>query len=224
MSLQTLGCITVFGMAAWQALLKLTPAWSMPAFACKGAGLPEGATCNLDAFLTAGRAKAMHKFEQQHRMLPAALLGAGQSRIAVATLTEKYCAVMNICGEKSHFSGAYANSDKYAEMAAAAARAVTAYDTDGDNQLSLEELGAAVGSSDGKLSLASIDPGTGGALSVGALWNGFIAALVLFFVYSIVEQGAISTQAAEDAEEVASLQKAAVGTTRSSRKGKAKSD
>ena len=37
------------------------------------------------------------------------------------------------------------------------------------------ELEAAVGLSDGKLSLASIDPCTGGLLSVGNLWNAFIA-------------------------------------------------
>ena len=42
--------------------------------------------------------------------------------------------------------------------------------------------------SDGKLSLASLDPGASGLLSAGNLWNGFIVALILFFIWSIVEQ------------------------------------
>ena len=51
-----------------------------------------------------------------------------------------------------------------------------------------------VSASDSKLSLASLDPGTGGIFSVGALWNAFIAGLVIFFVVSIVEQVAASAQ------------------------------
>ena len=40
----------------------------------------------------------------------------------------------------------------------------------------------------GKLSLGSLDPGEGGLFSVGTLWGLFIVGLILFFVYSIVEQ------------------------------------
>ena len=76
--------------------------------------------------------------------------------------------------------------------------------------------------SDGKLSLASIDPGTGGLLSVGNLWNAFIAGLVLFFIYSIVEQVALSTQAANDADELEALEEKLMADETAGGKRKAK--
>jgi len=91
-------------------------------------------------------------------------------------------------------------------MAAMAARAMASLDLDGSKTLDLAELTAAAGYSDGKLSLASLDPGTGGLLSIGTLWNGFIAALVLFFVWSIVEQVGLSQQAEEDDAELSALE------------------
>ena len=78
-------------------------------------------------------------------------------------------------------------------------------DANGDGSLSLGELEPAVGFG-GKLSLASLDPGTGSLFSVGNLWNAFIAGLICFFIYSIVEQVAIMAQAEYDSEQVAALE------------------
>ena len=214
-SLQTLGCIVLFGPATWTALLSIMPRLAIPAAACAAADVTSE-TCNLVSFMTAGRDKAMHSFEMQRRLLPQELLGHGQTKMDINTLTERFCAVRLICGDKHYGSGSFPNQAKYAEMAAAAARTMHAYDIDGDSRLSLKELGAAVSASDGKLSLASIDPGAGGVLSAGVIWNGFIAALVIFFMCSIVEQVAISMQASRDAKELELLQARA---TSSGRKG-----
>ena len=50
-------------------------------------------------------------------------------------------------------------------MSAVAARAMSMYDRDGDGLLELDELQLAVGASDGKISLASLDPGMDDGLS-----------------------------------------------------------
>ena len=61
--------------------------------------------------------------------------------------------------------------------------------------------------------------GTGGVFTVGNFWNGFIAALVLFFVYSIVEQVGLSTQAARDAAEIEALEASLGPKSRKKAKG-----
>lgn len=66
---------------------------------------------------------------------------------------------------------------------------------------------AAESISDGKFSLASLDPGTGGLFSLGTLWNGFIVGLILFFIWSIIDQMAKSKQAELDEAELDKLQK-----------------
>ena len=218
-TLQSLGCIAVFGPAFWQALLGVTPNLSMPAAACKAADVPADAACTLASFLTAGRAKAMLKFSLQRRMLPSELLGRA-SAIDESALIDKYCGVLKVCGERSF--GGYADASRYKEMAAIAERVMGDLDSDGDGRLTLTEIEVAQGLSDGKLSLASIDPGTGGLLSVGNLWNAFIAGLVLFFIYSIVEQVALTTQAANDADELEALEEKLMADEKSSGKRKAK--
>ena len=133
----------------------------------------------------------MQKFSLQRRMLPAELIGK-VSGLNEAALVDKYCQVLSMCGQRSY--AGYSNVAKHKEIVGIASRVLAAYDTDGDGRLALPEIMVAVGTSDGKLSLASLDPGTGGLLSLGNLWNGFIAGLVLFFIHSIVEQVALSTQ------------------------------
>ena len=99
--------------------------------------------------------------------------------------------VRSVCGEYGLAFG-YANGEKAAEMKSVSGRVFAAYDANGDGLLSAAELQPTVGTSDGKLSLASLDPGSGSLLDagyvMGLLWNAFIAGLILFFVYSIVEQ------------------------------------
>lgn len=47
---------------------------------------------------------------------------------------------------------------------------------------------------DGKLTLASLDPGTGSILSFENLWNASLAGLIIFFLVSIIDQMAKSKQ------------------------------
>lgn len=230
-TMQSLACIAVFGPAFWNAILGITPTVSLPAAMCNGAGLPADGTvaCTLPAFLNAGRAKMIHKFTLQQRMLPSALLG-GSTKLSAADLVERYCAVQSICGAKASLvlGGSYADTVKYKEMVKVAERVMGAYDTDKDGNLCLSELSQAVGASDGKLSLGSLDPGTGGLLSFGTLWNGLIASLVLFFIYSIVEQVALQTQQTYDGAELQALEEhltSEAGDPASAKvKGKAKAE
>ena len=201
-TLQSIVCIAVFGPAFWSAMLGMLPDIHMPARACKAA--KAGESCTLTAFLTAGRTTMMQKFSLQRRMLPAELLGKASS-LSESALVDKYCSVLSMCGTKSSVKG-YANAAKHAEMASIAQRVMAAYDANGDGKLSLSEIMVAVGTSDGKLSLASLDPGTGGFFSLGNLWSAFIAGLVLFFIHSIVEQVALQTKAARDAAELEALE------------------
>ena len=98
-------------------------------------------------------------------------------------------------------------------MTEVVARVMAAIDTNGDRSLSSDEIAPVVGTSDGKLSLAGLDPGTGGVLSFGMLWNLFIAGLVCFFVYSIVEQVGLQTQIGKDGDELAALEASLSATT-----------
>ena len=137
-------------------------------------------------------------------MLPAEMLGASGA-LSEATLIDKFCAVLNACGDKG-LVGGYANEAKHGEVVAMVARAMASLDADANGYLSLEEITPVVGTSDGRLSLASLDPGTGSVLSFGTLWNLFIAGLVAFFINSIVEQVGLQTQQAKDSAELEALE------------------
>ena len=91
-TLQSLVCIVVFGQGLWQALLRFTPALTLPASMCKSAGAAGAESCLLKTFLEAGRFKMMHKFSMQRRMLLSELLD-GKESIDIATLTDRYCKV-----------------------------------------------------------------------------------------------------------------------------------
>jgi len=204
----------VFGQGFWRSLLSLTPSFASSlatwpfSSACKA--VPAGAVCTLPALLEGGRSKVMSVFSMQRRMLPVELLGSPAGSIGEAGLTAKYCGVRvagkALCGDLSRVTGYYSMPDKYSEFAAVAARVIKAYDTNSDAKLTLDELQVATGVTDGKLSLASLDPGTGSLFSLGTLWNLFIASLILFFIYSIVEQVALTTQQGYDAAEVEALE------------------
>jgi len=193
-TLQSAACIALFGPALFQFLLeRVVPQLALPAAACKLAGASAGAECTLAAFLKGGRDKAMLTFALQSRMAPKDLVGS--SGLDVKALTKKYCDAAGLVQK----AGSWSDPAKHASMVEKAKRAFAALDASGDGKLTVPELGAAVSRSDGKVSLAALDPGTGSVLSPGNLWNGFIFLLVLFFIYSIVEQVAISWQAAADA-------------------------
>jgi len=211
-TIQSLGCIAVFGKPFWKALLAMTPSIAFFQSACKAVGIADSQDCTLPAVLDMGRSKAMIKFSMQHRMLPGEMLG-GRQLIDEATLVDKFCGVLSVCGAKSSIGLGYEKTDKYNEMVEVVARVMAALDTNGDRSLSLDEIAPVVGTSDGKLSLAGLDPGTGGVLSFGMLWNLFIAGLVCFFVYSIVEQVGLQTQIGKDGDELAALEASLSATT-----------
>ena len=223
-TLQTVFCILIFGPACFQVILKLMDHWAVlkvfgllsylpvhrvSTMMCKASGIVGEAACTIKAVLQAGRNKTLLVFALQTRQYPESLLEDGF--LMKRSLVDKYCYAAGLQQRPSAFFGrdvGYEESAKYKEMLDKALRAFEALDANGDEKLDLVELSAATSWSDGKLSLASLDPGTGRLLSVSNLWNGFILLLILFFVYSIVEQVARSAQAAADDTELAAYEAA----------------
>merc|ERR1719238_79979 len=129
------------------------------------------------------------------------------------SLAQKYCSMGSpaLCGAvaggyKPGYGAAWEKAEQWEAAKATAARVLADLDTDGSGDLSVAELAKAQSRTDGKLSLASIDPGEGGLLSPSNLWNGFLAALILFFVVTIVEQVAKVRQNEADAKELEALE------------------
>ena len=102
-TLQTLGCIAVFGPAFWSVLLSVLPDVALPvsvpllggplAGACNAVGaMAADGTCSLQPFLTGGRSKAMFKFSLQQRVRPAELL-AKAGALDETALHDAYCEV-----------------------------------------------------------------------------------------------------------------------------------
>lgn len=209
-TLQTFVCILVFSQAFWEAFLALVPSVGLPTSVCAKAGMGEQDVCIMPNFFKAGRKKLMTSFALQERVVPKEFMG-DTSHLDHSNLVHKYCSVEvakePLC-ERSSITGVWMGR-KYDEFSAMSKRIVAppprGLDANGDGRLSLEELEPAVGFG-GKLSLASLDPGTGSLFSVGNLWNAFIAGLICFFIYSIVEQVAIMAQAEYDSEQVAALE------------------
>merc|ERR1712228_673373 len=86
-----------------------------------------------------------------------------------------------------------------------ATRVLKQWDANGDGQLSLAELKSAASRTDGKVSLGSLDPGTGSSI-FKTLWEIFIVGLILFFVCSVVEQLARTKQSELDEVELKRLE------------------
>lgn len=219
-TLQCIGCIVVFSKAFFDGLMVV-----VDAFDILGLGLSGTASW--------GRAKVMAKFELQKRFTAGRLLedmshegllkGQGllgldfgsASTIDATSLAQKYCAmgksIAPVCGQVISGSGYTAAWELGAQWDAAkafGARVLAALDVDGDGALTLAELEPAQSRTDGKLSLASIDPGEGSLLSFGTLWNIFLASLILYFVISIVDQVAQMRQAEADQVELSALEAA----------------
>jgi len=165
------------------------------------------------------RSKVMGHFELQERltakglrtlMKQEGLLVPSVLTLDQTSLAQKYCAMGSppLCGEIVNGSGRSAHwkkTDEWARALDKAQRVLAHLDTDGDGALGVAELEMAQSRTDGKLSLASIDPGEGGLFSLGNLWNGFLALLILFFIVKIVEQVAKVQQNEKDVEELEEL-------------------
>jgi len=140
----------------------------------------------LRALLEKGRRKLVSKFEMQSRFLPAKLFESAEAVLDIAAVKKIY--------------------DKLDDGDAVAARVLEALDTDSDGNLTLAEVGAAASRTDGMVSLGSLDPGKGtGVLKM--CWELFIVGLILFFVFSVVEQLAQTKQAELDNAKVEELEK-----------------
>jgi len=174
------------------------------------------------------RSTVMAKFELQKRFTAEGFLklmdmerlhASGHGRVLVSStptldqtsLAQKYCAMGSppLCGKilsGSDYDRQWEKSEQWQISQLTAARVLSHLDTDGSSTLDLAELTKAESLTDGKFSLASIDPGEGGLFSLGKLWNGFIAALILFFVITIVEEVAKVQQNVKDAKELQALE------------------
>jgi len=155
---------------------------------------------SLATAVSSGRQKVMYKFALQGRFKTSAFFSSQRGALSESVLKAHYCEPLDWCAAGDM------KATRTEDVATKVARVFRALDTNGDRKLQEAEVAPAVSFSDGKFSLDSLDPGTGGILSVGNLWNGFIVGLVLFFVYSIVDQMAQSKQAEIDGETVDALE------------------
>lgn len=135
----------------------------------------------LRTLAESSRTKLVQKFALQSRFPPSKLFELGESHINVTALQLKY-----------------AKQDDALEVAQ---RVLTQWDADSSGSLSLVEVEAAASRTDGKISLSSLDPGAGTSLlKVG--FDIFLASLILYFLYAVINQLAQTKQAELDEAEV----------------------
>ena len=210
-TIQCMVCITVFSKALFDGMMHFVDAIDVYGWGVSGKA-------------SMVRGKVMSKFELQKRFtadsflkllgkegLHSGQVSASVPEIDQTSLAQKYCAMGSppVCGEivsGSDYSAQWKLGDEWEKAREKAARVLADLDADGSGTLNAAELEGAQSRTDGKLSLASIDPGEGGILNPGNVWNGFIAALVLFFVVTIVEQVAKGRQDEADEAELQALE------------------
>jgi membrane protein YqaA with SNARE-associated domain len=178
-NLQAVVFVVVFGSSAFHVLLHGLEQLDHSIVSVSGRHL------GMKAFAEKMRAKLIAKFELQSRFFHEKLFG-GKSHL-----------------ELDHLKEAYRKHDDGHEVAA---RVMKEWDTNGDGKLHVEELAAAASRTDGKVSLSSLDPGTGTS-PLKVIWELFIVGLVLFFLFSVVDQIARTKQGEIDEEELSRLEK-----------------
>ena len=99
----------------WKAALAIAPSIALFTGACTAVGLKASDACTLPAVLEAGRSIAIVKSSMHHRMLPGEMFGDRQL-IDEATLVDKYCTVLAVCGAKSAIGLGFEKADKYAPL------------------------------------------------------------------------------------------------------------
>jgi len=131
------------------------------------------------------RTKLILQFEMASRFAPSKLFPDGVDSLDLQALEKLY--------------------SKMSDGKEVAARVLKDLDKDGSGSLNLKELSKAASRTDRKISLSSLDPGTGTSiLKVG--WELFIVCLVLFFVFSVVDQLAKAKQTELDEAELAEFE------------------
>lgn len=142
-----------------------------------------GKDFGLKALLEKGRHKLISKFELQNRFTPDKLFAEDADGLL----------------EHAEIKALYHKQD---DAHSIAERVLKEWDASKDGMLSVGELGAATSATDGKVSLASLDPGDGGVSIPKLAWDGFLACLILYFFWAVLEQIAKSKQAEYDEKEI----------------------
>eukprot|EP00929_Paragymnodinium_shiwhaense_P003427 TRINITY_DN103935_c0_g1_i1.p1 TRINITY_DN103935_c0_g1~~TRINITY_DN103935_c0_g1_i1.p1 ORF type:complete len:510 (+),score=162.04 TRINITY_DN103935_c0_g1_i1:82-1611(+) len=142
-----------------------------------------GKDLGLKALLEKGRHKLISKFELQSRFLPEKLFtNDADGLLDHGEIKELYI--------------------KHDDAHSIAERVIKELDSNKDGMISVTELGPATSATDSKLSLASMDPGDGNVNPMKFLWDLFLAALILYFFWAVMEQIARSKQAEYDEAEL----------------------
>jgi len=176
---QAMFFVNLFGSAAFQIMLSGLDTVNGALTGIVGKDL------GLRALAEKGRTSLILKFEQQSRFPAQKLFSNGESRLDLDAV-------------KRVFS-------KWDDSDVLAKRVIQAWDTNKDGALVLSELEGAASVTDGKISLSSLDPGTGTSV-LKTLWELFIVGLILFFVFSVVNQLAQSKQHDLDKAEIKRLE------------------
>mmetsp|Transcript_70496 Transcript_70496/g.113653 ORF Transcript_70496/g.113653 Transcript_70496/m.113653 type:complete len:508 (-) Transcript_70496:242-1765(-) len=179
-NLQALVFVIMFGSAAFQVVLRGLESLDGSIASVLGKSL------GIKALVEGGRAKLIAKFELQSRFFHEKLFAGGKRFLDADGLAKIY--------------------GKHEDGAEVAKRVLQDLDLNRDGQLSISEMGAAASMTDGKISLSSLDPGTGTSV-VKVVWELFIVGLVLFFLFGVIDQLARTKQGELDEEALEKLEK-----------------
>lgn len=171
---QALAFVNLFGSRAFQVVLGVVDNINSGILSVTGQDL------GLHGLLDRGRSTLIRKFELESRFAPEKLF-VGKKSLNLDAIQK-----------------AYAKQD---DSLTIAHRVLKEWDTNHDGKLTLEELSHAASRTDGKISLSSLDPGTGTSI-LKMLWELFIVSLVLFFLYSVIDQAARTKQQELDEKEI----------------------
>lgn len=126
---------------------------------------------NVSSFLTNKRNMIIAKFERQRRYTPSELFVSEGGAATESSLSSLF--------------------SKFSDGSDMAKRAMAAWDADNSGSLTPAELAPITSSTDGKIALSELDPTASGGV-LGQLWDLFLLSIILFFVWSIVNQFAIA--------------------------------
>lgn len=175
--------VNLFGSAAFEVLLKGFDSMNSLIEAMLGKDL------QLRAVISNLRAKLLAKFHQHNRMHPEQLFhNDDDNRLEFHEICKLY------------------DTEEEEKKKEIAFRVLQEWDKNGDQALCVAEVKNAASVTDGKISLSSLDPGAPTSF-LKVCWELFVAALILYFLVSIMNQMAQSKQAEYDEARVEELKK-----------------
>jgi hypothetical protein len=170
-NLQALFFIGLFGSAAFEIMLSGVDSLNGTLKSVIGKDL------DLRSLAVKGRTKIVRQFEGQSRFMPEKLF-EGRKALDLAALKEVYKQFDNV--------------DVVAD------RVLKEWDASGDGKISIEELRQAASKVDNKVSLGALDPGAPANI-FKLLFEAFVCGLVLFFLFSVINQ--VAKQKQQDLDE-----------------------